>query len=157
MSDSFALLFDLDGCTLMGMHPPDSGDALTYAAGGRWSLPTRKRWVPYAQVLVGGTKIAHDHVDEAKKTQAIKIAAETGQPYPETDQWVTTVDINGFTVVTGAGLFYRINEGVIFRVAQLSYQRSWMTSIPALQDSDYNKDLRFSFGIAVRFGPWDRP
>jgi hypothetical protein len=156
MSNSLALLFDVDGCTLMGMHPPDSGDALTYTAGGRWSLPTRKRWVPYAQVLVGGTKITRDHVDEAKKAQAIKIAAETGQPYPELDQWVTTVDINGFTVVAGGGVFYRINEGVIFRVAHVSYQRSWLSSIPTLPDADYNQDLRFSFGVVVRFGPWER-
>ena len=154
MSSSLALLFDVDGCKLMGMHAPDSGDALTYTAGGRWSLPTRKRWVPYAQVLVGGAKITHDHVDEAKKAQATKIAAETGQPVPEQDQYTTTVDINGFTVVAGGGVVYRLNEGVVFRVAHVTYQRSWLTSIPTLQNSDYNKGLRFSFGVALRFGPW---
>jgi hypothetical protein len=157
ISNSLALLFNVDGCKLMGVHAPDSGDALTYTAGGRWSLPARKRWVPYAQVLVGGTKITHDHVDEGKKAQATKIAAETGQPVPEQDQYTTTVDINGFTVVAGGGVFYEINEGVVFRVAHVSYQRSWLTSIPTLQDSDYNKDLRFSFGVAFRFGPWLTP
>jgi hypothetical protein len=156
MSGSFALLFDVDGCTRMGMHKPDSGDALTYAAGGRWTLPTSKRWVPYAQVLVGGQKIATDTVDVAKKIEVTKIAAETGQPVPEQDQYTTTVDINGFTVVAGGGMLYRINEGLIFRVAQVAYQRSWLTSIPTLQAADFNKDLRFSFGIAVRFGQWDR-
>jgi hypothetical protein len=93
-------------------------------------------------------------VDEAKKAKATKIAAETGQPVPEQDQYTTTVDINGFTVVAGGGVFYRINEGVVFRVAHVTYQRSWLTSIPTLQNSDYNNDLRFSFGVALRFGPW---
>ena len=157
MSGSFSLLFDVDGCTLMGVHAPDSGDALTYTAGGRWSLPTRKHWIPYAQVLAGGAKIAHDHVDEAKKEEATKVAAETGQPVPEQDQYTTTVDINGFTIVAGGGVLYRLNEGIVFRVAHVSYQRSWLTSVPSLQDSDYSRSLRFSFGIAVRFGPWQRP
>jgi hypothetical protein len=154
MSKSFALLFDVDGCKLMGMHAPESGDALTYTGGGRWTLPTSKRWVPYAQILVGGAKIAHDHVDEAKKIEATRVAEQTGQPVPEQDQYTTTVDVNGLTIVAAGGVFYQISEGLVLRAAHLGYQRSWM---PALQGMDYSRDLRFSIGLAVRFGPWRHP
>jgi hypothetical protein len=155
MSNSFALLFDLDGCTLMGMHAPDSGDSLTYTAGARWTLPTRKRWIPYTQVTLGGTKITRDHTDEARKAVVTQNAVQKGLPEPEQDQYVNTGDINGFTMVAGGGVLYRINEGVVFRVANVAYQRSWLSSIPALPDSNYNRDLRFSFGVAVRLGQWE--
>jgi hypothetical protein len=156
MSNSFALLFDLDGCTLMGMHSPDSGDSLSYTAGARWTLPTRSRWVPYTQVTLGGLKITRDHTDDAREAEVTKIALQKGLPEPEQDQYVNTVDINGFTIVAGGGINYRINQGVVFKVANIAYQRSWLSSVPALQESDYNRDLRFSFGVAVRFGRWDR-
>jgi hypothetical protein len=122
-----------------------------YMVGPRWSLPTANRWIPYAQVLVGGTKITHDHVDVAKKNLVTAIAAQTGQPVPEQDQYTTEVDTNGFSLVAGGGLSYQISDLLTLRVAHLAYQRSW---VPTLQDSTYSHGVRFSFGLAVRFGQW---
>src|SRR5581483_299152 len=44
------------------------GDVLNYMAGPKWSMPTSKRWIMQAQVLIGGTKITHVHTDLAKKS-----------------------------------------------------------------------------------------
>ena len=151
MSNSWAMVFDVDGCTLLGMHAPDSGDMLNYMVGPRWSRSTPKRWVPYAQVLVGGTRITHDHVDVAKEKLATKIAAQNGQPAPEQDQYTTEVDTNGFSLVAGGGVAYQINDLLVWRVANLAYQRSWVST---LQASTYTQGVRFSFGLALRFGHW---
>jgi hypothetical protein len=114
MSNSWSMVFDVDGCTLLGIHAPDSGDMLNYMDGPRWSLPSAKRWVPYAQVLVGGSKISHDHIDVAKKKLVTKIAAETGQPVPEQDQYTSEVDTNGFSLVAGGGVSYLIKRSSCF-------------------------------------------
>jgi hypothetical protein len=151
MSNSWAMVFDVDGCTLLGMHAPDSGDMLNYMVGPRWRRFTPKRWVPYAQVLVGGAKITHDHVDAAKEALATIVAKQHGEPAPEQDQYTTEVDTNGFSLVAGGGLSYRISDLLVWRVANLAYQRSWVST---LQGSTYTQGVRFSFGLAVRFGHW---
>jgi len=151
MSNSWAMVFDVDGCTLLGIHAPDSGDMLNYMVGPRWSRSTPKRWVPYAQVLAGGAKITHDHVDVAKEKLATKIAAQDGQPTPEQDQYTTEVDTNGFSLVAAGGVSYQINDLLVLRVANLAYQRSWVS---ALQASTYTQGVRFGFGLEIRFGHW---
>ena len=133
MSNSWAMVFDVDGCTLLGMHAPDSGDMLNYMVGPRWSRATPKRWVPYAQVLVGGAKITHDHVDLAKEALVTKIAKQNGQPAPEQDQYTTEVDTNGFSLVVGGGVAYQINDLLVWRVANLAYQRSWVSYAQTLK------------------------
>ncbi len=154
MSNSWAMVFDVDGCTLLGIHAPDSGDMLSYMVGPRWSVPPAKRWIPYAQVLVGGAKITHDHIDVAKKALLTKIALQTSQPEPEQGEYTSEVDTNGFSLLAGGGVSYRISDLLVLRVAHLAYQRSWVST---LQDSIYTQGLRFSFGLAVRLGPWREP
>jgi hypothetical protein len=151
MSNPWTMVFDVDGCTLLGMHAPDSGDMLSYMVGPRWSMPNAKRWILDAQVLVGGTKITHDHHDLAKKAQLTKTAEQTGQPGPESGDYTTEVDTNGFSLLAGGGLSYRLSDLFVLRVAHLAYQRSWVST---LQDSTYSQGLRFSFGVAVRLGHW---
>ncbi len=143
------MVFDVDGCTLLGIHAPDSGDMLTYVVGPRWSLPTAKRWI--LEVLVGGAKITHDHYDLAKKAQLTKIAEQTGQPGPESAEYTTEVDTNGFSLLAGGGLSYQLSDLLVLRVAHIAYQRSWVST---LQDSTYALGLRFSFGLAIRLGHW---
>jgi hypothetical protein len=151
VSKSYAVTFDVNGCTLLGFQGYNSGDAFTYVVGPRWSPETSTRWAPYAQVLVGGTKITHEHMDVALRDHLRQIAAQANQPDPEHDQYTSEVDTNGFTVLASGGVSYRVNEGLIVRVASLGYQHSW---VQRLQGQDYSDGLRFTFGLAVRFGPW---
>src|SRR5277367_550357 len=62
------------------------GDALSYGAGPRWSPETSTRWAPHAQLIVGGTKITHKHMDVALGDRLRPIAAQMNQPNPEHDQ-----------------------------------------------------------------------
>jgi hypothetical protein len=151
MSNFWVIVTDVDGCSLLGIHAPDSGDMLNYMAGPRWSLPIANRWILYTQVLVGGAKITHDHLDIARKNSLTKIAAQTGQPAPEQDQYTTEVDTNGFSLLAGGGVSYQISDLLVLRVAHLAYQRSWVST---LQDSTYTQGVRFSCGLALRFGHW---
>jgi hypothetical protein len=61
------------------------------------------------------------------------------------------VDKNGFSLLAGGGVSYQINDLLVLRVAHLAYQRSWVST---LQDSTYTQGVRFSFGLALRFGHW---
>jgi hypothetical protein len=150
IGSSLALVFTVDGCTLLGLHAPDSGDMLNYLAGPRWTLPSSKHWIPDVQILAGGAKITRSHLDAAKKAELVAIAAQKGD-YPSEDEYVTEIDTNGFTVRAGGGLSYQMNEMLVLRVVNLAYQHSWVST---LQDSTYTNGLRFSFGLAVRFGQW---
>jgi len=151
MSNSFAMVLDVDGCTLLGFRTSDSGDMLTYVAGPRLTLPTWKRWLAQAQVLIGGAKITHVHVDVAKKNWMDQAAAQTGQPAPEQDQYTSEVDTNGFTLLAGGELSRQINDLLVLRVADFAYQHSWVST---LQGSSYAQGFRLGFGLGFRFGHW---
>ena len=151
VSRPVAIVFDVDGCTLLGIHAPDSGDMLNYLVGPRWFLTSSKHWIPDVQLLIGGAKVTHSHMDLAKKTALLQLAAQTRGNDPPLDAYVTEVDTNGFSVRAGGGLAYQINELLVLRIASVSYQRSLVST---LQNSNYNQGLRFSFGLGVRLGPW---
>jgi hypothetical protein len=145
------MAFDVDGCTLLDFQQNVSGDALTYAAGPRWTPNVSRRWIPYAQLFVGGTKITHEHFDPEKNEELIKAAEAEHQPAPEHYDYKTEVDTNGLTVLAGGGVFYQITNGLLFRVGGLDYQRS---STGRLEGLDYSGGVRFSMGLALRMGPW---
>ncbi len=145
------MVFDVDGCTLLGFRTSDSGDMLNYVAGPRLSLPTGKRWIAQAQVLIGDAKVTHVHVNVGTKNWMDQVAAQTGQSAPEQDQYTSEVDTNGFTLLAGGELSRQINELLVLRVADLAYQHSWVST---LQGSSYAQGLRFGCGLGFRFGRW---
>ena len=146
------LVIRIDGCQLFGFQPNHSGDALNYLVGTRRSFSGPGRWRLDLQLLGGGAKISHEYVDAEKKAEVIQLAEQQGKPRPEQPTWVTEADTNGFTVVTSGVVAYRINNGLEMKVADLSYQRSWLGK---LQGMNYDQGLRFSFGISCRMGPWE--
>jgi hypothetical protein len=148
---NWELVFAMDGCQVLGVQRNDHVDTLNYMAGPRWTPAVSKRWIPYAQLLVGGTKVTHAHVDPEKKEQVIEAAKAAHEPEPEYAEFSTEVDTNGLTMLTGGGVLYQITHGLMFRVASLDYQRSWVSH---LEGNDYTNGLRFSIGLDFRLGPW---
>ena len=146
------LAFMIDGCELSGLQQNVSGDALNYVVGPRWSFNVDNRWFPFAELLVGGTKITHATTDPDKKRKLEQEAKEKNQPPPEYAKYNTEVDTNGFTVLASAGVSYRFNDAFSWRVGSFGYQRSWM--LDRLQGFDYNQGFRFTMGFAFTMGSW---
>ncbi len=153
MSNTTAIVIELDGCTLMPFPQFSSGDVLNYTVGPRWFASKNRGWIPYAEVLVGGTKITHEHINAQAQSQLMQAAIAAHQPRPEPGEYTTTVNANGVTVLANAGLSYQTDSGVQFRVGNFGFQHSWT---PPLESMEYNQDVRFSFGVAFRMGQWQR-
>lgn len=145
------LAFAIDGCQLYGLPRHVSGDALNYVVGPRWRFRPEKRWTPFAEILVGGTKITQVTFDPQKKQE---LAAISKTHDPEYALYSTEADTNGFTMMARAGMSYRISDAFSWRVGSLDYQRSWLLDSP--QGFDYNQGVRLTMGIAVTMGSWER-
>ena len=153
LSKNSSIVFRIDGCQLFGFPTNYSGDTLNYMAGPRFNVATGGRWNAHVQVLGGGTKITHDYTNTALRDKLVSQASAEGKTRPESDNWVTEFDTNGFTLVTSGVVAYQLNSLMQLRVADLSYQRSWVSE---LQGMNYDNGLRFSFGLTCRFGVWER-
>jgi hypothetical protein len=149
-----ALVFRIDGCQLLGFQADHFGDTLNYMAGPRWRVSsTGGRWKSYVQLTGGGAKVTHTYVNEPLKATLTRIAIQKGQEPPDDTAWSTEVDTNGFTLVASGQVAWQINHGMELRVADLSYQHSWLSE---LQGMNYDNGLRYTFGISFRLGDWDR-
>jgi hypothetical protein len=148
-----ALAFRIDGCQVLGLQSSHSGDTLNYMIGPRWLVFSKGRWRSYFQLFGGGAKITHTYVDHALKATLTRTAQEEGKQPPDETAWTSEVDTNGFTLVASGLVDWQINKGMQLRIADLSYQRSWLGE---LQGTNYNRGLRYSFGITFRMGDWER-
>ena len=127
---------------------------LNYLAGVRWYPQRSRHWFSDVQLLMGGSKVTHTHLDVAKKDALLKLAAETGGHEPPLDVYLSEMDTNGLALRAGGGLSYQVNDLLVLRVANLAYQHSLSST---LNGSEYSQGLRFSFGLAIRLGPWREP
>jgi hypothetical protein len=153
LDDVVSWVVDVDGCTLFHFPTNQSGDIFNYMTGLRFSAPKERGFIPFAEVLMGGTKADRQYVNVAEKRQLIQQAAQQHQDPPENGAYTTSVDANGVTMLVDGGVSYQRTAGVRFQLATLGYQRSWISQ---LEGANYNRDLRFSFGVAFRLGSWQR-
>ena len=63
-------MLDVGGCKLLEWRAHWSGDALTYAAGPRWTPAVSGRWIPHLEMLVGGTKVTQEYRDPTLEAEA---------------------------------------------------------------------------------------
>lgn len=147
------LAFNLSGCELYGFPQHVTGDAFNYTLGPRWRYPA-KQWAPFAELLVGGTKVTHVRAYPEKGRILSLQAKKEHQPPPDYASYHTEADTNGITVIANIGVSYHISDALSWRVGTVGYQRSWMLS--HLQGFDYSRGLRFSTGIVLTLGPWRR-
>jgi hypothetical protein len=148
------LAFQIDGCELSGFPQHVTGDALNYTLGPRWRFYSWKRWVSFAELLVGGTKITHVTTDVDQERILTLEGKAKHQGIPDYAAFHTEVDTNGVAALVNVGVSYRVNDALSWRVGTLGYQHSWMLS--HLQGGDYNQGIRFTTGIALTLGPWRR-
>jgi hypothetical protein len=153
LTTATALVFRIDGCQLEGFRADHFGDTLNYMAGPRWLVSSTGRWKFYAQLLGGGAKATHTYVNEPLKVKLEQAALKAGKDPPDVTAWSTEWDTNGFTMVASGQAAWQINHGMLLRVADVSFQRSWLAE---LQGADLNRGLRYSFGLTLRMGDWDR-
>lgn len=131
MNSQLQLVGDWNGCMLRGLGAHHDGDFMTYMTGPRWTPPLKGRWHPYLQVLGGGNKI----------TQQSSLPGRA----------VEDVDTHGFAFAAGAGLDYRLNEAVTFRLGGGEYTRAWVHSLPGFPAPN---GLQFRAGVVLRMGTW---
>jgi len=148
-----ALVFRIDGCQLEGFRHDHFGDTLNYMAGPRWRVSSTGRWKSYVQLLGGGAKATHTCVNEPLKATLTRAALKEGKEPPDETAWTTEWDTHGFSLVASGQVAWQINHGMLLRIADIGYQRSWLGD---LQGADLNRGLRYSFGITLRMGDWDR-
>jgi hypothetical protein len=149
-----ALVFRIDGCQLEGFRADHFGDTLNYMAGPRWLISSPGRWRSYLQLVGGGAKATHTYVNEPLKAALTEAALKAGKEPPGDESlWTSESDTNGFTLIASGLVGWQINHGMLLRLADISYQRSWLGD---LQGYNLNHGLRYSFGITLRMGDWDR-
>ena len=70
---------------------------------------------------------------------------------PHYDQFTTNYESTGLSLTIGTGLDYRLHPAVALRLANLDYVRSWLAEI---NQTNFNRGLRFSAGVVLRLGTW---
>ena len=149
LSSDWVVMLDVRGCKFLDFDADSSGDALTYLVGPRWTPRAASRWSPFAEVLVGGTKISKERIDPELRQALLATALK-----PETvthEQYATSTAANRFSMTLGGGLDYRFNPALALRLAALEYKHTWAAP---LGGTDYSNNLSFGFSMIVRMGTW---
>ena len=149
VSADWVMILDVHGCKFIGPAAEISGDTLTYLVGPRWTPRAAARWSPFAQVLVGGTKISEEKVDPALR-KALLAAAEKPELVRH-EQYATASDANRFSLSLGGGIDYRFNPALALRLGALEYKHTWAAPLNGV---DYASNLSFSVGMVLRMGTW---
>lgn len=134
---------ELSGCLLMHMPASNqSGDALFYGGGARWTPIASHRISPYAQLLIGGTKVSHEIDNLALKKQLLNewndgygILAH----YPKRSDWSVEYSNNGPSIATGGGVDFVVTRPFAWRILELEYNtriRGCPTSAPPVLRMD---------------------
>lgn len=151
LTPEWLLAIDISGCKLSGLQPNASGDSLTYLIGSRWVPDGDSRWSPYAQVLVGGTKITVKEILPEKKRSLQREAPAAGVAASLHEDYTLSEEANGFAISAGAGLDLKLNRALAFRVASLEYSYA-RTSRLALMN--FSNSLQVTTGVVLRIGTW---
>jgi hypothetical protein len=147
------IVFDVNGCKLIGTDRNVSGDALIYQVGPRWTpMPTGK-WSPYAHVLFGGIKVTHEQMFPDKK-----LIVEEGHKnldpslaYTLHEQYTTREESSGVAFTAGTGVDYKLNEALAIRVANVEYLKSTAGNAGG---ASYSRGLQVTTGLVLRLGTW---
>ncbi len=147
-------VMDIGGCNLMGLSSGWSGDSLHYLGGVRSTPFSSNRWNSHFQILAGGNKITHELMNPEKKVMLYE-AWHTGGRIPDQEpvhsQYTVRSEANAFALQTGAGLSYRMNSALQWKLASLDYRYSWL---PLLDGRNYRSSLSLTTGLTLRMGSW---
>jgi hypothetical protein len=147
-------VMDVGGCNMMGLPSGWSGDSLHYLGGMRWVPWAASRWSSKVEILAGGSKVTQELMYPEKKRQLYEEWREGGSApdqKPVHGQYTVRSEANAFALQTGAGLSYRMNSALQWKLASLDYRYAWL---PAFDGRSYRSSLRLTTGLTLRMGSW---
>ncbi len=153
-AESWQVVFDVDGCQMLGLDERRSfltGDSISYLMGPRWTPAAGSRFSPYAEVLIGGIKMTQERFTptERKRFEEDRQAA-TGKP-PDYTLYADVQSTHGFQLQAGTGVDLRLGRAFAWRVASVSYAKSWTQPLNGVE---YRDGVLFSSGLILRLGTW---
>jgi hypothetical protein len=151
MAPAWQFIVDVNGCKLLGLAANLTGDSLSYMAGPRWTRQTSSRWTSHAQVLVGGTKLTQERTDPELREEVLGAAKPTDSLNELHTKYTQHYETNGFALVAGVGVEYKLNDALAIRVASLDYTRSWTGDLNGV---NYQTGMQFTTGMVLRMGTW---
>ncbi len=144
------ILGEVAGCKVNGLDYPRSGDLLDYSIGLRWTGAVEHKWKPYIHILVGGTHVTQELVNDAAKAE-LQVIYEWKKTAPPHDLYSINWEENSFAIKAGAGIGYNINSALSVRVIDVNYGRNWL---PPINGVDYRNSLQWTSGLVLRMGTW---
>ena len=151
VASEWQILVDVNGCKLLDLPTNLSGDSLSYMIGPRWTPSTAGRWNAHAHFLVGGTKLTQERMYPDKKFALFGNTVPNEDLYVTHQQYTKDWETNGFAIAAGAGVDYKINNALAFRVASLEYSHSWTQDLNGV---NYQNGLQVTTGLVLRMGTW---
>jgi hypothetical protein len=154
------IITDVSGCKMTDVpvnanyltFTESNGDSLTYVAGPRWNSHRSKRWSAHAQVLLGGTKVTQENVDEERKR--LTYLAWRANPDkilpPSYRVFGRSWDSNAFAIVTGGGVDVKLNKMLKLRTA-VDYSHTWNED---LNHVNYRNSIQVKSGFVLEMGTW---
>src|SRR4029077_12327094 len=115
-----------NGCKMLELPDPTTGDALVFQVGPRWTPAASGRWSPYAHFLVGGLKVTQEQLDPARKRAVLEANKDLAPALDYTlhRQYTTSEESSWLAVTAGMGIDYKLNSALAIRVANFEYLRS---------------------------------
>jgi hypothetical protein len=151
LSSQWQFVVDVSGCKLLGLENHLSGDSLSYLAGARWTPRTSGRWVPHAELLIGGTKLTQELIDPELKKAVEASTDKSDRAYLLYPTYAKHWETNGLTIQASSGVDVQLNSALSFRMANLEYSRSWNNELNGI---NYQNGLQFTTGLVLRMGTW---
>jgi len=155
VNPSWQVVAEVSGCLIMHMPQGNqSGDALFYGGGARWTPHAAHRISPYAEFLFGGKKVTHETDNVALRNELLKAWNDgngTLGHYPKRSDWSVEVSKNGPSVVAGGGFDVIVSRPFAWRVVNVEYTHTWMPDIAMIHPQN---SLRISTSAVLRIGTW---
>ena len=152
MGSEWQAMLNVGGCKMLEWRAHWSGDTLTYMAGPRWTPQEPSKWIPHMELLVGGTKVTQEYRDPTLEAEAAGMPVKNEQEdIAKHNFYTTSWDRNGFTMHMGGGLNLRLNNALELRMANVSYEHTWMGPLNGVQ---YRNAVQVSGGLVIRMGTW---
>jgi hypothetical protein len=154
INPSWQFIAEINGCMIINMPKDESADSEMFAIGARWAPLASHRVSPYGQVLVGGRRITHEIDDMAKKWELLgawKDGSGKLGHYPMRSDWSVEHKAIGLVVEAGGGFDFVVNQALAWRVANLEYTHTWISSVDQI---DASQGVKFTSGLILRIGTW---
>ena len=155
INPSWQAVTEVSGCLIMHMPQSDqSGDALFYGGGLRWTPRAAHRLSPHADFLFGGKKVTHETDNIPLREELLTSWNDGSGPlrhYPKRSDWSLEVSHNGPSIIAGGGFDVVVTRPFAWRVINFEYSHTWMSDVAIIHPQN---GLRISTSAVLRIGTW---